>query len=81
MRGTMLWFNDEKDLGYIDTEDGERVAVHGRGFASGAGPTGRCGGTVVEFVVSGSGAARTARDVTLVPEAEQRRARRRRRGM
>ena len=81
MRGTMLWFNDEKDLGYIDTDDGERVPVHGQGFASGAGPTGRCGGTVVEFVVTGTGPARVAKDVTLVPEGDQRRARRRRRGM
>ena len=78
MRGTMLWFNDEKDLGYITTADGSRVAVHASGFVTGAGPTGRCGGTVVEFGVAESADGEpTAHDVAFVPEVAPRRARRR----
>ena len=29
MRGEMLWFNDVKDLGFILTEEGERLSVLG----------------------------------------------------
>ena len=78
MRGKMLWFNEENDLGYITTDDGERVSVHGSGFVTGAGPSGRCNGTVVEFRVADSAGEQTARDVTLVTEVAPRRARRRR---
>ena len=31
MRGEMLWFNDVKDLGFILTEEGERLSVLGPG--------------------------------------------------
>ena len=78
MRGTMLWFNDEKDLGYITTEAGDRIAVHSSGFTAEARPqNGRCAGTAVEFRVATSAGARTAQDVTLVPDVAPRRARRR----
>jgi cold shock CspA family protein len=79
MRGTMLWFNGEKDLGVIEAEDGERLSVHGAGFAPGAQPTGRCGGTPVAFSVV-EGDERKAVAVTLVTEVVPRRARRRRGG-
>ena len=36
--GTMLWFNEEKDHGYISTEAGERLYVAGTGFAAACGP-------------------------------------------
>ena len=79
MRGTMLWFNVDKDLGYITTEEGEKLAVRGSGFVSGAGPAGRCAGNPVEFTVASADGERLARDVTLVPETAQRRARMRHR--
>ena len=79
MRGTMLYFNDEKDLGLIATEAGDRVPVQESDFVTGAGPTGRCGGTVVEFRLAVRGGEEVARDVTLVEELAPRRARRRRR--
>ena len=33
MRGKMKWFNEEKDHGYIETEEGERLLIPGTGFA------------------------------------------------
>ena len=76
MRGTMLWFNQDKNLGVIEADDGERLPVHGAQFAPGARPDGRCRGTVVAFRIVGE-ADRQAADVTLVPELVPRRARRR----
>jgi cold shock CspA family protein len=76
MRGTMLWFNEEKNLGVIEAADGERLPVHGAHFAPGARPSGRCRGTAVEFRVV-AGEERHAAEVTLVPELVARRARRR----
>ena len=77
MRGTMLYFNSDKDFGLIAIEGGDRVGVHSSGFASGAGPTGRCSGTPVEFRVTARGGEDVATDVTLVQEISPRRARRR----
>jgi len=33
MRGTMLWFNEAKDLGALLTDDGERIDVLGTAFS------------------------------------------------
>jgi cold shock CspA family protein len=74
MLGTMLWFNDLKNLGVITTEDGERVPVHGTGFAEGERPKGRCAGAPVTFRITEQD-ERTAEDVSFVPEAAPRRAR------
>jgi hypothetical protein len=74
MQGTMLWFNEVKDLGVIASEDGERLPVQGVGFA-GPKPEGRCMGTPVTFRIAGEEEARTAVDVTLTPEVIPRRAR------
>ena len=79
MNGTMLWFNGVKDLGFISTEEGERLCVHGSGFAA-ARPERRCAGTAVSFRVIGAGSTRRAEDVVFVPDVAQRRARRRHRG-
>jgi cold shock CspA family protein len=76
MRGMMLWFNDDKNLGLIEADDGERLHVQGEEFAPGARPVGRCRGTAVAFRVV-EGDVRTAADVTLVPEVIGNRARRR----
>jgi cold shock CspA family protein len=75
MRGTMLWFNATKDFGFISTEFGERLYVHGSGFAAGARPNGRCAGTAVTFQIAGVGDERKAENVSVVPEVAPRRAR------
>jgi hypothetical protein len=78
MRGRMLWFNEDKNLGQIEADDGERLEVRGEHFVSGWRPVGRCGGTPVSFGVV-DGDVRAARDVALVPEVLGNRARRRNR--
>jgi hypothetical protein len=74
MRGTMLWFNPDKELGALRTEGGDRLEFAGQAFAPGERPVGRCAGLPVEFellygAVSG---------IAFVPEPAQRRARMRR---
>ena len=49
MRGTMLWFNETKDLGALRTDDGDRIDVPGAAFLLGERPVGRCAGKPVEF--------------------------------
>jgi hypothetical protein len=49
MRGTMLWFNEAKDLGALLTDDGDRIDVPGTAFLRGEKPLGRCAGKRVEF--------------------------------
>jgi hypothetical protein len=49
MRGTMLWFNEAKDLGALRTDAGVRTEVPGTAFLTGEKPVGRCAGKVVEF--------------------------------
>lgn len=71
VRGTMLWFNEEKDLGALQTDDGERIEVPGNAFAAGEKPVGRCAGRVIEFEAVAGGAA----GVAFVPEPNPRRAR------
>ena len=75
MRGTMLWFNQVKDLGVISTEAGERLPVYGSDFAQGERPTGRCAGAFVTFGVTQPDEERKATDVSFVPEVVPRRAR------
>ena len=75
MRGTMLWFNEVKDLGALRTDDGERIEVPGRAFLPGEKPVGRCAGKAIEFEALEGGVTGLA----FVPELSPRRARRRRR--
>jgi hypothetical protein len=51
MRGELLWFNETRQDGLIETEDGARLPVFGPDFADGAVPVGRCAGTPVTFEV------------------------------
>jgi cold shock CspA family protein len=81
MRGTMLWFNEVKDFGFIVTDEAERVRVPGSGFAVDGKPAGRCAGKAVSFVVKETEAGREADEVVFVPEVSPRRARRRHGGM
>jgi cold shock CspA family protein len=80
MRGTMLWFNEVKDFGFIQTEEGERLSVRGTGFADGKRPEGRCAEAVVSFDVIVTDSGREAQNVIFVPEVAPRRARLRHRG-
>jgi hypothetical protein len=69
--GTMLWFNEEKDLGALRTADGERLELPGSAFASGAKPVGRCAGLPVEIELHEGVVAHVA----FVEDQPQRRAR------
>ncbi len=80
MVGTMLWFNEVKNLGVIETEEG-RVSVHGDDFLPGQAPVGRCKGLAVSFDVAGEQPELRAVQVTVVPEVVGNRARHHRRGI
>jgi hypothetical protein len=75
MRGEMLWFNEAKGHGFIMTEEGERLAVAGEGFAAGQLPVGRCAHKAVTFEIDGNGTARQAQNVVFEPDVAPRRAR------
>ena len=75
MRGQMLWFNEAKDYGFIMTDEGERLAVAGDGFAKGEKPEGRCAHKVVTFEVDETGSERQAYNVVFEPDTVGRRAR------
>jgi cold shock CspA family protein len=79
MRGTMVWFNEEKGHGYISTEAGERLYVSQQGFAGGNAPKGRCAGLPVEFEIATNIDGREAVGSMLVEEDAPPRARRRHR--
>jgi cold shock CspA family protein len=79
MRGKMLWFNEEKDHGYISTEEGERLYIPGSGFTGGERLKGRCAGLEVEFTIVGTNGTRQASECALVEEVVPHRARRRHR--
>jgi hypothetical protein len=80
MRGKMLWFNQTKDLGFIRTDQGERLSVLGPGFAEGERPEGRCAQSVVTFEITEIDGERQATGVVFEPEVAARRARLRGRG-
>jgi hypothetical protein len=80
IKGTMLWFAEAKDHGYIRTETDERLFVDRDGFVEGAAPIGRCAGLPVEFTVSEREGRRVAIQVAPVVAASHGRARRRSRG-
>lgn len=75
MRGTMLWFNEDKDHGFISTEEGERLYVPGSGFTGGMSPKGRCAGLEVTFEVTEIDGVRQAEACVLVEDLSPRRAR------
>ena len=75
VRGRMLWFNEDKDVGALRTDEGERLEVPGTVFGRGEKPIGRCAGRTIEFEWEGGAVTRLA----FVPESSQRRARLRRR--
>ena len=72
-RGTMLWFNEVKDLGALRTDDGIRIEVPGEAFSAGEKPRGRCAGLEIEFQVL----TNQISGIAFVPVVAPRRARRR----
>jgi len=68
----MVWFNEEKQVGKIETDDGDRFAVSGADFVAGH-PVGRCSNLPVVFDAVGDQAMR----VEVIEADEVRRARRR----
>jgi cold shock CspA family protein len=81
VNGTMIWFNETKDYGFIRTEAGERIQVDRDGFIDGAAPVGRCAGRPVHLTVGERDGEPIAVDVSLVVDDMPRRARRRSSGM
>jgi cold shock CspA family protein len=75
--GSMLWFNEDKDHGFIETDDGERLFVAGDGFLE-APPVGPCAGRQVEFEIGEGADGRFAQSTRFVEEVVPRRARLRR---
>ena len=77
VNGTMLWFNETKDYGFVLTEDGERLYVDRDGFVDGAAPVGRCSERPVRLTVGERDGKRIAIEVSFVAEEAHGRARRR----
>ena len=77
MRGRLIWFNPEKQHGFIRTEEGERLLVEETGFEPGHLLGDRCAGTLLTFDRQGAEADDDARAVrvSVVPETPPRRAR------
>ena len=75
MRGEMLWFNEEKNHGFILTDEDERLPVLGAGFATGERPEGRCAHRAVTFDVDDSSGTRRAENVVFERDPVARRAR------
>jgi CspA family cold shock protein len=69
----MLWFNEAKGYGFIETETGERLYVHESAFIAGQAPVGRCSGLAVEFSRSLGESGYVATHVSRQPEVDQRR--------
>ena len=63
VNGTMLWFDEAKDFGFILTEEGKRNSVHRSGFLPGEGPVGRCARRVVRLTATTERQARCRRRV------------------
>jgi cold shock CspA family protein len=80
MNGALLWFNEHKSIGMIETDDGDRVPVARAAFVHRDAPVGRCAGTRVAFDVGHDGERQVAVNVVRVSTDAPPRARRRRTG-
>jgi hypothetical protein len=78
--GTMLWFAEAKDHGFILTDADERLYVDRDGFVDRAAPVGRCAGLPVQLTVIERDGMRVAVEVSPIPVRSHGRARRRGRG-
>ena len=77
MKGEMLWFDEAKDYGFVLTDEGERLYVDRESFVNRAAPVGRCSKLPVQLSVAERDGERIAVNVSLIPEEQTRRARRR----
>ena len=77
MQGKMLWFNEQKEHGFILTDEGERLYVHRNGLSPGEVPVGRCAHLVVQFEVVEENGQRMAAGVSAISKDPSPRARRR----
>ncbi len=73
MRGQMLWFNEAKGYGLIETGTGERVYVHQSGFLPGEVTVGRCKGLEVDSPLGSDAGEDVATGVPRSPKIDQRR--------
>ena len=69
MRGNLIWFNPEKQHGFIRTEDGERLLVEQSAFEPGTVIADRCGGTPLVFEREEADAVTRAVRVSVETEA------------
>jgi cold shock CspA family protein len=75
VNGKMLWFNEAKDHGFIEADTGERVYVHRSAFLDDGAPVGRCKGLPVKFTATQAATGDLhAAGVSVIPDADQRRA-------
>jgi cold shock CspA family protein len=72
VNGKMLWFNETRGEGLIESDAGERVVVRRSAFVEGA-PVGRCKGLEVEFAATIGPDGWIAAEATLVPARSPRR--------
>jgi len=75
VNGTMLWFDEAKDFGFVLTEEGERISAHRSGFLPGEAPVGRCARCAVGLSATVQNGKRVAIDVSMAPEVAHGRAR------
>jgi hypothetical protein len=75
MRGNLIWFNPDKQHGFIRTEDGERLLVEESEFEPGTIIADRCGGTPLVFEREEADSIIRAVRVSIETEAVPRRAR------
>jgi cold shock CspA family protein len=73
VNGKMLWFNEVRGEGLIESDTGERVLVDRSAFVGGA-PVGRCKGREVEFTATAGQDGWVVAEASLVPERSPRRA-------
>jgi hypothetical protein len=73
VNGKMLWFNEVRGQGLIESESGERVPVDRLAFTLGA-PVGRCRGRAVEFTAVPGRDGWVVAKASLVPDRNPRRA-------
>jgi cold shock CspA family protein len=72
VNGKLLWFNEVRGEGLIESETGERVLVRRGAFTAGA-PVGRCKGLEVEFRATIGPDGWIAAEASLVPAHNPRR--------
>ncbi len=71
-----LSVDEAKDVGFIVTEEGERISVHRSGVLPGEAPVDPCPRRLVRLTATVQNGKRVALDVSMAPEVAHGRARR-----